>query len=103
MMVRVALTGATGLLGRNLLFEFIKEYADDPTNLHFVLLGRGESRTSLRQRVEEILLTDGAAYLRAEALDGLSLVDYARRHTECVEIDSNEADQWAKCKPGELV
>src|SRR5881396_3811932 len=63
--LRVAITGATGLLGRNLLFEIIKQRLSRLDQLEILVLGRADARgASVQQRIEQILRTDGADYLR---------------------------------------
>ncbi len=62
--LRVVITGATGLLGRNLLFEIIKQRWSRLGQLEILVLGRADARgVSIQERMEEILRTDGADYL----------------------------------------
>jgi len=61
--LRVALTGVTGLLGRNLLMEIVKRNIRQLDGLEIVLLGRSSVGRTLQQRVAEIMESDGADYL----------------------------------------
>ncbi|MFA5113422.1 MAG: SDR family oxidoreductase [Candidatus Margulisiibacteriota bacterium] len=61
--MRIALTGATGLLGRNLLFEIIKQYIGKMDTLELLILGRSGIDTSLDNRLENIIDKEGSYYL----------------------------------------
>ncbi len=52
---RIAMTGATSLLGRNLLFEIFKENIHDLDRLELILLGRAKESQALRDRVREMV------------------------------------------------
>ncbi|MFA5143952.1 MAG: SDR family oxidoreductase [Candidatus Omnitrophota bacterium] len=60
---RIAITGATGLLGRNLLFEFLKQYFNDLDSLEIFVLGRDKSGISIENRIKNIILNDGVNYI----------------------------------------
>ena len=59
----VALTGATGLLGSNILFELFRQYRDHPDQLTVWILGRPSKDHTLRERMKLLLTTDGCHYL----------------------------------------
>ena len=61
--MRIAITGAAGLVGRTLLFEVIKQNMDHLQTLEVFILGRGNAGQSIERRMQDILLEDGAAYL----------------------------------------
>jgi len=61
--MRIAITGATGLLGRNLLFEILKQNLSNLDDLTIFVLGRSEKEHTLRERIKEILIKDGFNYL----------------------------------------
>src|SRR5687768_498092 len=61
--MRVALTGATGFLGRHLLFEIIKRNLAEVDRLEILVLGRSDGELPLRQRMQEVVLRDGLDYL----------------------------------------
>src|SRR5271154_3984041 len=61
---RIGLTGATGLLGRNLLFELIRRHLPRLHELEIFVFGRAdEFGVPLHDRVRRILISDGCAYL----------------------------------------
>jgi nucleoside-diphosphate-sugar epimerase len=62
----VAITGCTGLLGRNLLFEIIKQNLSNLDNLQLILLGRPKKNIKFSDRIKNILLKDGLFYLKKE-------------------------------------
>jgi nucleoside-diphosphate-sugar epimerase len=64
--MRIALTGATGLLGRNVLFEFIRHYRRHLDDLEIIVLGRESGEEPLSQRIWEIMLTDGRHFVFPE-------------------------------------
>ncbi len=49
--MRVAITGATGVVGRHLLFELIKQHTGRLDRLEVLVLGRGDAGASLRERM----------------------------------------------------
>ncbi|OGC21540.1 hypothetical protein A2291_02725 [candidate division WOR-1 bacterium RIFOXYB2_FULL_42_35] len=61
--MRIAITGATGLLGRNLVFEIIKQNINNLNDLEIIVLGRDEKNMVLSGRMKYILLEDGFDYL----------------------------------------
>ena len=60
--LRIAITGATGLLGRNLLFEFIKQNLHQLDEIDVFILGRRSEGKGLKDRIEEIIREDGCLY-----------------------------------------
>lgn len=73
--MRIAITGATGFLGRNLLFEIVKRNLNALDRLHVLALGRAESAPGLRDRLRAAFAEDGLGYvgpsLRPSDLDRL--------------------------------
>jgi len=61
--LRIAITGATGLLGRNLLFEILKQNLSHLDSLEILVLGRPRKSASTEDRFEDIVLHDGSYYL----------------------------------------
>jgi len=57
------LTGATGLLGRNLLFEIIKQHSGNLNDINIFLLGRHSKEHNLATRILDIIKNDGIDYL----------------------------------------
>ena len=61
--MRIVITGATGLLGRNLLFEIIKQNLNRLDTVQIVVLGRNKDGTNIYERIRKIVLTDGLSYI----------------------------------------
>lgn len=85
--MRIALTGATGLLGRNLLFEFIKRHRDRLDSLEVIALGRGADGLSFRQRLIEICHDDAPWYVCGGPTLDQDIVDFLRDRVSTVEFD----------------
>ena len=85
---RLAITGVTGLLGRNLLFEVIKNHLSRLDQLEIFVFGRRDRQgVPLQERLRHILLGDGAEYLGigGQLLD--SLVAPSSNVIKYVEMD----------------
>ena len=65
--MRIALTGATGLLGRNLLFEILKQNLSKLDDLEILVLGRSLKNYPLKNRLKDIIADDGYAYIGIDA------------------------------------
>jgi len=90
---RIGLTGATGLLGRNLLFELIRRHLPRLHELEIFVFGRAdEFGVPLHDRVRRILISDGCAYLGIR--NALSEPFLARLSSviRCVEMDFDRED-----------
>lgn len=85
--MRVALTGATGFLGRNLLFEIVKRNLHALDRLQVVVLGRRRRGHSLKDRVRDILLTDGSRYIGLSEERDTVLREFCERSVDCIEMD----------------
>ena len=62
-MLKIAITGATGLIGRNLLFEILKQNIKNLDELEIFVLGRGQCGKDIHQRINEIGERMGTSYL----------------------------------------
>jgi len=62
-----ALTGVTGLLGRNVFFEIIKDNLINLDNIEIVILGRASKDESLSKRIENIFHSEGLNYLSVDS------------------------------------
>ena len=62
-MLRFALTGGTGLLGRNLLFEILKQNLNNLDKITIFFFGRGKDDSPFEKRILEIICDDGSYYL----------------------------------------
>lgn len=63
----IVITGATGLLGRNILFEYMKENRDRLDALTVFILGRAREGLPLAERIRRMVMSDGLDYLSADA------------------------------------
>jgi nucleoside-diphosphate-sugar epimerase len=61
--MRIILTGATGLLGRNLLFEILKQNLNRLEDLEIFVLGRPQKEAPLEERLDNIIANDGYDYI----------------------------------------
>ncbi|MEI6863315.1 MAG: SDR family oxidoreductase [Candidatus Omnitrophota bacterium] len=61
--LRIAITGTTGLIGRNLLFEVIKQNLHNLGDLEILVLGRSSGSLSIKQRILSIIQDDGLEYI----------------------------------------
>ncbi len=64
--MRFLLDGTTGLLGRNLLFEIIKQNLNNLDNIEIIILGKESGGICLECRMDEIILNDGFDYLNLD-------------------------------------
>ena len=86
--MRIIITGATGLLGRNVLFEFLKKNIARLDMLEVLVLGRDKNEQLLAARMNNIVLEDGADYL--SQMPGFSqdaLKRWCKERLTCVEMD----------------
>lgn len=90
--MRIAITGATGLVGRNLLLEIIKQNLDNLQDLHLLILGKGKNKRTLQQRIEDILLTEGPLYIGSDRLTKNDLLRLSRENVSYIELQLNRPD-----------
>lgn len=64
-----AITGVTGLLGRNLFFEIIKQNISSLDDIFFILLCRSNELSEPLTRISEMLSSDGMYYLGLDDSD----------------------------------
>jgi hypothetical protein len=64
--MQYVIDGTTGLLGRNLLFEILKQNLNCLDDIEIIILGKGTNGTSLESRMNEIILEDGFDYLNLD-------------------------------------
>ncbi len=60
--MKIAITGVTGLLGRNLFYEILKQNLNN-TNIKIFVFGRNQGSKSLKQRLIDEIKNDGRMYL----------------------------------------
>ncbi len=61
--MQIVMTGSTGLLGRNLLFEILKQNLNELDKLQIFTLGRPQKACPIGNRIENIIESDGHFYL----------------------------------------
>ncbi|MFT0573955.1 SDR family oxidoreductase [Bacteroides thetaiotaomicron] len=98
-----AITGATGLLGRNLMLEILKKNADKLSNLELIIIGRDDNN-SLKQRIVDILIKSDYDYI-ASCIDKRTLKDFIDTNMHFINSDISKKDflnndqvQWIKKK-----
>ncbi len=90
--MRVAITGATGVVGRHLLFELIKQHTGRLDRLEVLVLGRGDAGASLRERMRQIVLEDGTPYVLGEGRGTGGLSEFCTERIRCVDMDLERDD-----------
>jgi len=85
--LRIVLTGATGLIGRNLLFEILKQNYSNLEELSVVVLGRGKNGKTICQRIRQLILEEGVLYLNVKAEHISTIEDFTKTNIECVAAD----------------
>ena len=85
--MRIAITGATGLLGRNLLFEIIKQNLDNLDTLEIFVLGREKNNLNIEQRIEDIILNDGLLYFALDTKEKPKIKYFCKNKIKCIEAD----------------
>jgi len=88
--MKIAITGATGLLGRNLLFEIIKQNINNLDMLEIFILGRSQGKTTIEQRIQQIILEDGLSYLSLDEKQREKVKNYSKTGTKCIDMDLSE-------------
>ena len=86
-MMRIAITGATGLIGRNLLFEIIKQNLDQLDNVELIVLGRSKNKIDIHRRMKDIISDDGIAYISPNKMQMESLRQYCEKGIKGIHID----------------
>lgn len=89
---RYAITGATGLLGSNLLFEIIKRNMNDLDALEVIILGRGKDNLAIEQRIKELFLREGLTYLGVSEKELKSKNLFLKNTIRCVHLDLDQDD-----------
>jgi len=90
--MRIAITGATGLVGSNLLLEIIKQNLDNLQDIHFLILGRRSNSQTLQQRIQNVLLTDGPDYIGREKITNNALLEISQQNVSYIELELNRLD-----------
>ena len=90
--MRIVITGATGLLGRNLLLESFKRYWATTGELEIFALGRDNSSAPLKARLEAIAGSEGPDYLGLPADTSAPWMDRWRRCVVAMPFDLERDD-----------
>lgn len=77
---KLLMTGATGLLGRNFLFECLHRSRCDLAALDVTVLGADRGDARIAERVRSILLDDGAEYLAGSGITKADLEAWTTHH-----------------------
>lgn len=85
--MRIVITGATGLIGRNLLFEIIKQNLDNLHNVHIIVMGRDKDGLNIHQRIQEIVLSDGISYIASQKTNVNTIKEYCKTGIRSVYVD----------------
>jgi nucleoside-diphosphate-sugar epimerase len=83
--MRVAMTGPTSLLGRNLLFELFAQNIGQLAHLDLFLLGRDKPDTPLRERVKEMFAPMSPDYFSQADMD--VIFEYLDHRACFIDID----------------
>ncbi len=90
--MRIAITGATGLVGSNLLLEIVKQNLNSLQDIHFLILGKGKNNETLQQRIQNILLTDGPAYIGPGKISDDELLTFSQENVSYIDLRLNRSD-----------
>lgn len=85
--MRIAITGATGLIGRNLLFEIIKQNLKSLDDLKIFVLGRSKCNIDIQKRIKKIIQEDGLFYLSLNKKEEDRVLDYCDVGIRGINID----------------
>jgi nucleoside-diphosphate-sugar epimerase len=83
--IRYVLTGATGLIGMNLLWEILKNHRSHLEGIQVFVLGRQKRGVSLQDRMTRFLMDDGLAYITKDPAERDNIRDLFSK--VCVFID----------------
>ncbi|MCP5096692.1 MAG: NAD-dependent epimerase/dehydratase family protein, partial [Chloroflexi bacterium] len=89
--MRIAITGATGLVGRNLLLELIKQNLDELDRLEVILFGKGKGALTLAERIKNILFQEGPDYIADKRLDLDKLRLFCQENLKFIELNLADA------------
>jgi nucleoside-diphosphate-sugar epimerase len=98
-----ALTGVTGLLGRNVFFEIIKDNLKNLNNIEFVILGRSSTKESLKNRIENIFFGEGINYLSVDIKNHLEFDEFFESNITYVEINLSSSKIISETEREKLV
>lgn len=82
-----ALTGVTGLFGRNVFFEIIKDNLPHLDQISFIILGRSSLNQPLKNRVEDIFYSEGLNYLSVSTTENYDFEAFLATNITYVDIN----------------
>ncbi len=85
--IRYVLTGTTGLIGRNLLFEILKSHKTNLDEIQIFILGRAKAETSLQERIFRMLQEDGVFYISKDPAERQKILDSFKKVCVCINFD----------------
>lgn len=88
--LRIAITGATGLLGRNFLFEIIKRNLQDLNKVEILVLGRDRDKKHIEERIKSIIVEDGIFYLSLNKQQFEDIKENIYNSIKCINVDLDE-------------
>lgn len=88
--LRIVLTGTTGLLGGNLFFEIIKKNMDSLDRLDLIVLGRGENDFDIKERMKSDFCKYGLSYFNLSEKEAQKLQRYVEDEVRYMHIDLDE-------------
>jgi len=90
--MRFAIDGTTGLLGRNLLFEILKQNLNCLEDIEIILLGKSDGNKTFEDRMDDIILNDGSDYLRLDKTKNKSKLDEIKTRLKFIDFDLTLSD-----------
>jgi DNA-binding response OmpR family regulator/nucleoside-diphosphate-sugar epimerase len=85
--LKIAITGATGLIGSNLLFEIIKQNLSNLNKLQIFILGRSFPEENFRRRIWTLWETEGKEYISTNKKDHMQVESRFDDIIKCVHIN----------------
>lgn len=87
MAIHIALTGATGFIGRHLLFEIVKQNLSRLNDLKVFVLGRNSAKQNLAKRLIELFDEEAWTYLNVPKFFEKDIRNWLQTNLIGVEID----------------
>jgi len=85
-MTRYLITGATGLLGSNFIWEILKQHVNSIEEVEIFILGRPKFDLTLKERIKKSLIQEGQYYIYGEKVQIEKLKDLLKR-IKCFHYD----------------
>ncbi len=90
--MRVAITGVTGLLGRNFLFEFILQNKKKLSKIEIIIFGRSLGEKEFGDRIINIIERDGLEYIGIEEHRKKRFLHWLRKRIKPIGFDLTKED-----------